>query len=299
MPADAPADPAAPTPPPADVPAAAATPAPAGDDPFAPAPETTPPAEEMPADDAATPAADDPFATPAEPAPAEPAPAAEDPFAPADAAAPEALPEPEAAPAEPLGPRTVTPLTQAQVMGAVQATLAARQQLAAAEQGGDEAALRKAKTNFYVSLFGMADAVTQAQLGEAAEAVAPQVQMLGPAIKDQLAANPKQLDALKVFGGRWFAFPKRPNNGIALVGTVQAAEQVGKLYQAKLKLGDEPDAMVVTVVSARDPELSAGDNVLSLGSIVEQPADQLAGYEGSDPAVVWSGLKMKLAPAAQ
>lgn len=305
MPADAPpTDPApAPVEPAPEAPAAAASPAPAGDDPFAPAPEATPP-EEMPAEGAASgepaPAADDPFATPAEPAPADATPAADDPFAaPADSAQPEPLPEPEAAAAEPLGPRTVTPLTQAEVMGAVQATVAARQQLSAAEQGGDDAALRKAKTNFYVSLFGMADAVTQAQLGEAADALAPQVAMLEPALKQQLAADPKQLDALKLFGGRWFTFPKRPNNGIALVGTVQAAEQVGKLYQAKLKLGDAPDAMVVTVVSARDPQLSAGDNVLSLGSIVEQPTDQLAGYEGSDPAVVWSGLTMKLAPAAQ
>ena len=295
---------------------------PAGDDPFGtPAPEEAPPADDpfaTPAAPAETPAADDPFGTPAveeappaedpfgapaeeampaddpfaTPAPAEEpaaAPAADDPFAPV-----EPLPAPEEPAEEPVGPRAVAQLSPAEVMGAVQATMTANQQLAAAEQSGDEAALRKAKTNFYVSLFGMADAVTQAKLGEGGAAMGPQLEMLGPAIKQQLAADPQKLESLKVFGGRWFAYPKKPNNGAALVGTVQESQEVGKLFQTKLKLGDAPDALVVTVVSDEDPKLAPGDDVLALGSIIEKPAEEVAGYQGSDPAVVWSGLTMKL-----
>ncbi len=275
---------------------------PAADDPFAPAPEAKPDA---------TPAADDPFApAPAEkpaeedlfaPAPAEKPvekPAADDPFGtPAPDATSEPLPEPEQ-PTAPLGPKDVPAIAAADVTNAMQSTMAAGQQMMAAEASGDEIQLRKARTRFYVSLFGMADTVTMGRLGAAAAELDPQLQALEPAIRQQLAADPKQIDALRVFGARWFKFPKRPNNGVALVGTVESSEQVGQLFQTKAKAGSGADTTEVTIVTADDPQLAAGDEVLSLGSIVEQPAEKLLGYEGDDPAVVWSGMTFKLAPAS-
>jgi len=104
---------------------------------------------------------------------------------------------------------------------------------------------------------------------------------------------------LKVFGARWIAFPKRPNNGAVLAGTVESVEQVGPLYQAKVKQGSAADSPVVTLVSAKDPQVAAGDEVLALGTIVEKPAETIAGYQGADPSVVWSGMALKLPPAAK
>jgi hypothetical protein len=267
---------------------------PAEDDPLAP-------------DKAARPADDDLFA-PAKDKKS----AAADPFAPADDARPaplenpsepskpatEPLPVPDepATPVEPLGPRNVQPVTPADLQAAMQAVGAAGKQMMAAQGSGDEAQLRKARASFYPSLFGMANALTLAQLGPAGAQLDPQMRALEPMFRQQLAADPKQLELLKVFGARWFAFAKRTNNGVVLAGTVESVNQVGKLFHFKVRPGSAADTPLVTIVSARDPQLAAGDEVLALGSIVESPLDQLAGYEGAEAAVVWSGMTLKISP---
>ena len=79
-----------------------------------------------------------------------------------------------------------------------------------------------------------------------------------------------------------------------LAGTVEEANHNGKLYYVKLRLGSGDDAPSATVVSARDPQLDADDQAMVLGSIVDQPEDNLAGYEGADASVIWSGMALKL-----
>ncbi len=81
-----------------------------------------------------------------------------------------------AKPAEPLGPRGMKAVSPAALGGAVQSTFVAGQKLMAAEAAGDPAQLRKARASFYVTLFGMADALTLAQLGAAPAELDPQIQ---------------------------------------------------------------------------------------------------------------------------
>lgn len=309
-PADAPAaaDPFAPAEDPATPPEATR---PTEADPFAPAPADAPaemPAEADPLAPADKPAEEDVLAPAPEVMPAT-RPADADPFAPAPADKPaaETLPSPfapaevpaatePAAPAEALGPRHVADVSPAALHGAMQTTFASGQQLMAAEATGDETQLRKARAAFYVNLFGMADAITSAQLGAGGAAVDQQLQTLGPVLRQQLATDPKRLEALKVFGARWLSFPKRTTNGVVVSGTVESAEQVGKLYHTKARLGNAADAPLVTIVTAEKPDVANGDVVLALGSIVDDPQQKISGYEGSEPAVVWSGMTMKVTP---
>lgn len=277
-------------------------------------PEPVMPAEEMPAGDAPV----DPLTdAPAEadmlnPAPAAtpdalPAPAADDSLTiPAEPAAPELPVEAPAEPAAPavepatepaferVGPRNVPQVSPAELSGAMQSAFVAGQQLVAAEAAADEAELRKARAAFYVNLFGMADAITAAQQGAGAAELDPQLQQLGSMLKQQLAADPRRLEALKVFGARWIGFPKRTTNGVVVSGTVESAERVGQLFHTKARLGSAADAPLVTIVSAVDPQLASGDTVVALGSIVERPVDAIAGYQGNEPSVVWSGMAMKV-----
>lgn len=301
--AEAAAEPAAPP---------AETTRPAEPDPFAPEPVT--PAEEMPAaEDPVDPLTDKPAAVEEDvltPAPAtapeempEARPAAEDPLSlpaapaapelPADAPAEPVLPAPAATP-DRVGPRNVQPVSPAELTGAMQAAFVANQQLIAAEAAADEAQLRKARAAFYVNLFGMADAITAAQQGAGAAELDPQLQQLGTILKQQLAADPRRLESLKVFGARWIGFPKRTTDGVVVSGTVESAEQVGQLFHTKARLGSGAEAPLVTIISATDPQLANGDTVVALGSIVERPAEQIAGYQGSEPSVMWSGMSMKV-----
>ena len=71
--------------------------------------------------------------------------------------------------------------------------------------------------------------------------------------------------------------------------------QVGSLYGMKIVLFGLPK--VVTVIScAREPAIREHDRVLILGTIVDNPAENLAGYEERLPQVVWGGLPAKLPP---
>jgi hypothetical protein len=89
---------------------------------------------------------------------------------------------------------------------------------------------------------------------------------------------------------------KDHGTGIALAGTVQELSQVGSLYAMRIVLFGLPK--VVTVVSWRpaQPAINEHDRVIILGSIVDDPVDNLAGYEGRLPLVVWGGLPAKLPP---
>jgi hypothetical protein len=88
------------------------------------------------------------------------------------------------------------------------------------------------------------------------------------------------------------AFGKRTTPGVVLAGKVQSAEQVGNLHQIKLQV--TADTPQVTILSQADPGVESGDQVLALGSIVENPSVELAGYDGADAQIVWSGLTLKL-----
>jgi hypothetical protein len=188
----------------------------------------------------------------------------------------------------------VQPVSPAELTGAMQSAFVANQQLIAAEAAADEAQLRKARAAFYVNLFGMADAITSAQQGAGAAELDPQLQQLATILKQQLAADPRRLESLKVFGARWLGFPKRTTDGVVVSGTVESAEQVGQLFHTKARLGSGADAPLVTIVSAADPQLASGDTVVALGSIVDRPTEEIAGYQGSEPSVVWSGMAMKV-----
>jgi hypothetical protein len=89
---------------------------------------------------------------------------------------------------------------------------------------------------------------------------------------------------------------KDHGTGIALAGTVQELSQVGGLYAMRIVLFGLPK--VVTVVSWRpaQPAINEHDRVIILGSIVDDPVENLVGYEGRLPQVVWGGLPAKLPP---
>jgi hypothetical protein len=88
---------------------------------------------------------------------------------------------------------------------------------------------------------------------------------------------------------------QRQSNGIVVAGTVQQAESQGDLFAIQIILlgGGKP----VTVVSRRPPEppVERRDRLVVLGSIIDSPRDNLAGYVGDLPQVVWGGLPLKLA----
>lgn len=312
-PSTPPAEPA----PVAEAEAPAAT-APASDDqpaedPFAPAatpsepPRDEPPAVESPSSEP-VPAADtpDPFAEPpAKGAPeempgdaksAEEMPAEE--ATPADDSAPSPFDESDATPAaepapveEPVGPRNAKPVAPEDVTKAAGDFLAADKRLVAAMAGADKNEVKKARAGFFLSLYHFADMF--AAVNRAPFEAQPADFQQG---MQQMAGDAARLKELRSYAARWLAFGKRTTPGIVLAGTVERVEQVGKLFLVGVKLTDE--APGVEVVSPVDPRVEAGDEVIVMGTIVETPSEQLAGYDGAEPVAIWSGVTFRV-PAGE
>ncbi|HEV3023058.1 MAG TPA: hypothetical protein VGX76_11340 [Pirellulales bacterium] len=87
---------------------------------------------------------------------------------------------------------------------------------------------------------------------------------------------------------------RRQSNGIVLAGTIHDAEPEGPLTRTRLVLFGRPRTVTVMSLAAPSPPLSAHDRVIILGSIIDSPRDNLGGYVGDLPQIVWGGLALKL-----
>ena len=176
----------------------------------APAPEVTTPVDEAPPaptneKPATTPepaAEPSPFddAKPTEPAPSEPAPAA----------------EPE--PAEPVGPVQAASVSPEDLIKAIATAQAADRQMTAAQGTAPEADMKRIRSNFYLSMFRMADAVTFAEQDPTVEAARQQLEQFSR----EFATDAKRIESLKFNSARWLAFARRTTPGIMLAGKVQS-----------------------------------------------------------------------------
>ncbi|HUY32198.1 MAG TPA: hypothetical protein VMV69_05410 [Pirellulales bacterium] len=87
---------------------------------------------------------------------------------------------------------------------------------------------------------------------------------------------------------------RRLSNGIVLAGTVHDAGEEGRLYRTRLVLFGRPLMVTIMSLHAPTPALAVHDRVIMLGSIIDSPRDNLGGYVGALPQVVWGGLALKL-----
>ncbi|MBI3837133.1 MAG: hypothetical protein HY288_04265 [Planctomycetia bacterium] len=214
-------------------------------------------------------------------------------------AKPEEMPDPADAgqPAEAIGPRDAAQFTLSDLATAMQTAGDANEKMMAAQNSTDKDAIKKVRSQFYLSLYRLAEVLTFAQDDPANPQLRNQREQLQQVIM-QFAEDEKRVEALGINAGRWLGYPKRTVSGIMLAGTVQHVEQLGKLYHIKMELASDKEPVSVTAVTPENPKLKPNDRALVLGSIVENPALQIAGYEGHEAAVVWSGMALPI-PAAQ
>ncbi|HEY2841814.1 MAG TPA: hypothetical protein VGJ26_21830, partial [Pirellulales bacterium] len=107
-------------------------------------------------------------------------------------------------------------------------------------------------------------------------------------------ADPRTVETIGRLAGYQLEQAERKQNGVALTGTVQQLSQEGKFFTMRIVLLGLPK--VVTVVSRRPPQSSIKehDRVMILGSIVNDPVENLNGYSGSLSQVIWGGMPARL-----
>jgi hypothetical protein len=112
-------------------------------------------------------------------------------------------------------------------------------------------------------------------------------------------SDPQRAEKMGRLAGFQLDSAAREQKGIALAGTVESVDKEGPLHITRLVLFGLPK--LVTVVSTRParPTIDVRDRVIILGTIVDNPKENLAGYAGELPQVVWGGLPVKLPAAPQ
>ncbi|MCO6456580.1 MAG: hypothetical protein J5I93_14880, partial [Pirellulaceae bacterium] len=146
---------------------------------------------------------------------------------------------------------------------------------------------RRLARQLHEPLCRLADVVTFADFGLA------QVQTDLDSVDEllrQIGDSPRKQQALGFAASQRWRDATLSDRGILLAGKVEQISAERHLYRTDLRLlsGDETR---VAVYSWKDPALfcRVSDTALVLGHVVEQPVENLAGYEGSDPRVVWGG----------
>ena len=112
------------------------------------------------------------------------------------------------------------------------------------------------------------------------------------ALLQEIGHNEANLDKIGYRAGALCASEHREGNGILLAGTVVKTVSEGNAYGAQVELA--ASGMTILVASEKPLPAAADDAVMILGSIVDNPAENLAGFKTQRPLVVWAGLTVKV-----
>jgi hypothetical protein len=204
-----------------------------------------------------------------------------------------------AAGATEIGPRLAITYTANDVDQALANFENVNEQITAAAK--DREALKKLRTPYFLALYQLAEIVTFSN--SASSKLAEQKERVEATIR-QIAADQTRVTDMGRAAAKWLSLTSARRgaqnggflfqNGICLGGKVQNVDRRGAVFETRIALaGGGP---IVAVLGAAEPKLHSGTNVVVLGSIIENAADQVAGYEGGQQRVVWTGL-LVAAPA--
>ncbi len=192
-------------------------------------------------------------------------------------------PKADVAPLAPGNIRNAPQFSASDVAQGVQAALSGNQAWGA---DGTNAPTGSLKKEFYLAFSKLGETLTFADQSdtEVAARIAETAELL-----HEVAQQPEKLAVIESVAGGWIALSKekRTTNGICLAGVVKSVEPIGDFFETTIESGGQQ----IAVVSTSDPsEFFAADRqVLVLGTILDEPAKNFGGYEGSSSVVVLDG----------
>lgn len=197
----------------------------------------------------------------------------------------------------PQGPtESVEPSTtvEAKPIDLVRAVGAASEALTKVDEsrGAPNEVRRQLFTDLYVALSEMGRVASHLDLGsaDAEEPVAVMKHLVGELASQ--AGTGTKMNAIGTLS-RGHMTLRKSGEGIAVAGAVTDFRSAGKVFECIVALGkdEQGNDVTATVVSPANPQdfSQIGDQVLVVGSVVDEPATNIAGYEGEAPRVVLLG----------
>lgn len=90
----------------------------------------------------------------------------------------------------------------------------------------------------------------------------------------------------------------RPNTGIVIAGTVKAVSQRGSLVVMDIEPFDITDRITVALPSPSRGGIGKNDYIAVMGKIVENPQENLKGYDDDASTVIWAPIVKKVPASA-
>jgi hypothetical protein len=151
-----------------------------------------------------------------------------------------------------------------------------------------KAELKKTKGQFYRKLYQLAEVATfTPAMAASAEAEQGSQQDLVDHTLAGSAASPSKFSEVGKAAGKWLdAVKGKEHQGIVLSGTLKSTAQRGKVFESQILLTD--GQRVVTVLSPAAPSVEPAGAVLVWGSVADDPAEKIAGYEGDAKTAIWT-----------
>ena len=147
------------------------------------------------------------------------------------------------------------------------------------------------KREFYQSFSKLGEALAFADRTD--EKVATQIAETAQLL-NEIVQQPGKLAVISGVAKGWIAagYETRQTNGVCLHGVVTSVEPIGNFFETTVEAGNQQ----IAVVSLTDPAeyFAEGRQVLILGSILDDPAKNLGGYEGSRKVVVLDGYHVNV-----
>ncbi|NQT11283.1 MAG: hypothetical protein HQ582_00950, partial [Planctomycetes bacterium] len=158
--------------------------------------------------------------------------------------------------------------------------------LDAAEASVEEAEW-KVTDEAYGKLCRLAEVVTFVERDKWAKLYRTVASVLG-----QIGKTPANLDKIGFRAGALCVDRNRRESGVLLAGKVLTTVSEGRAHGAQVQLA--ASGRTITVASKRPLRAAADDDVLILGRIVNEPAENLVDFPTKQPVVVWAGMTVKI-----
>jgi hypothetical protein len=190
-------------------------------------------------------------------------------------------------------PGETAPVTVAQFTESVDAAVAALENYKKVpRENNDEQ--RQAFSELHAAVGKVGRAL--AYLNAADPQVSEPVKKLGAILEDLAGATgTSRVRAIKFVALQKWA-TVGGDEGLLAAGTVADFQSAGSLFELKLDATNRDMPLVIPVTTTSDPRdlCKIGDELLIVGRVIDQPRENLAGYEGQQPRVLFSAFAVRV-----
>jgi hypothetical protein len=148
----------------------------------------------------------------------------------------------------------------------------------------DSKEVARTKGASYVAIADFAQKATFADAGDGAKSLQPADEFFR-----KLLSDPHAREEVAQIVPRWLSHPKRPQNGVFFAGNVKHIDIPGSVVEYTVELSGGPSVVVVVPLIDKSESIGGPKGPVAVaGSIIDKPTDDIPGYTGKAPQVVFA-----------